>query len=103
MVAIKRKVFDEAQGVDEEIIYGFVVTEWGTDPTSVSVVAKVLDGLEDVTTAVFPTNVPTVSGDTITLSPLLNLTAGVIYRIEVKFTVSEGSIFEPYGIVRAEL
>lgn len=43
-----------------------------------------------------------VDGDVISLSPLKSLTAGVRYRIEVKFTAG-GNVFELYGQVNAEV
>ena len=80
------------QSCDEEIPYQIVTTNWGT-PTSPSVKAYVIDTGVDVTSVVFPTNEPSVDGDTITLSPLKALTKGVVYRIEVLFT-SGAAIFE---------
>lgn len=99
----REKTFDVVQGVDEEMVYGFIVTKWGTSPTSVTVVAKILSTLVDVTATLFPDNSPTVSGDTITLSPLKAISEGVTYRIEVKFDLSGGSKVELFGIVRAQL
>ena len=48
-----------------------------------------------------PTNSPTVNGNVITLSPLKLLTAGVLYRVEVKYTIS-GNILENYFHVQAQ-
>ena len=40
----------------------------------------------EVTSVVFPTNTPSVSGDDITLSPLKNASKNVVYRVVVVFT-----------------
>ena len=92
------------QGIDERIAYTVTTTPWGSTPTSPVVVAKeVTTGVPgtDVTATVFPTNVPTVSGDIITLSLLRSLTVDKVYRIEVQFTIS-GNLFEMFFIVKAE-
>ena len=83
------------QGKDETIVYKITTTNLGSTPTNVSV--KAYDQLDksDVTSTVFPTNSPSVSGDVITLSPLKSLTAGRTYHIEILFTIST-NIFEPY-------
>jgi hypothetical protein len=91
------------QGDDEIIAYQVTTTPWGSSPGTIS--CKVFDitdgGRTDVTTTVMPTNSPTADGDIITLSPLKLLTAGKIYRVEVKFTCS-GNVFECYKIIMAE-
>ena len=98
-----RKQFDVYQGVDEEIIHRFTITNWGSTPTSISAVAKELPLLGDVTSTVFPTNSPSSpDSETISLSPLKALTAGTTYRIEVKFTAG-GNIFELWGLSTGEL
>ncbi len=97
-----RQIFDLPQDVDEEIVYKFTTTLWGTSPTSISAVAKDNSDLSDVTSTVFPNNNPSASGDVISLSPLKSLTEGTVYRIEVKFTAG-GNIFELYGFINAEL
>lgn len=96
-----RKIFEVPQGEDEEIVYQFTTTNWGSSPTSISAVAKTLPDFTDVTSTVFPTNSPSANGDVISLSPLKLLTADTIYRIEVKFTAG-GNVFELYGLVNAE-
>ena len=103
MVAVStRQIFDVFQGIDEEIVYQFTTTNWGTTPTSISAVAKDNSDLSDVTSTVFPNNNPTSDGDVISLSPLKALSADKKYRIEVKFTAN-GNIFELYGFVTSEL
>lgn len=92
----------QQQSADEEIIYALTTTNWGSTPSSVSVKAFQEPANTDVTTTVFPTNTPTVSGDIITLSPLKALTKGKTYRIEIKFT-SGSNIFEAYFRVSCEV
>lgn len=88
------------QGVDEEISYTLTTTNWGSDPSSISVVVKERDGT-DVTTTVMPTNSPSVAGDVITLSPLKSLTKGKEYRVDVQFTAG-GNVWEAYFRVVAQ-
>jgi len=85
----------QEQSADEEIPYQIDVSGWGSNPTSPSVKAYIVDSGSDVTSTVYPTNSPTVSGDVITLSVLKDLTAGVTYRIEVQFNIGS-TIFECY-------
>ncbi len=91
------------QGADEQIIYTLTTTNWGSSPTDVAVtVFSVVDGVfTDVEATVMPTNSPSTASDVITLSPLKALTAGTVYRVEVKFTAA-GSVWEPYFIVIGE-
>ena len=81
------------QGADEELYYTVTTTNWGSSPSSVSVVAKDPDGT-DVSATVLSGSA-SVSGDVITLSPLKSLTRDHVYRVEVKFTAG-GSVWEPY-------
>lgn len=93
----------QVQGADEEITYQLTTTAWASSPSAPAV--KVFDitaGLRtDVTTTVMPTNSPSAAGDVITLSPLKLLTAGSVYRVEIKFTAG-ANVFEAYAEVRAE-
>ena len=92
----------QKQGADEEIIYSLTTTNWGSSPTSPAVVAKdVSDDYTDVSSTVLSGS-PSVSGDVITLPTVKSLTAGHIYRIEIKFT-SGSNIFECYFLIDAEL
>jgi hypothetical protein len=104
-MTVKRQVQESPmkQGVDEIIVYTLTTTPWGSSPGSVSV--KVYDITTttsvDVTSTVMPTNSPSANGDVITLSPLKLLTAGQVYRVEVKFTCG-GNTFEAFCKVEAE-
>lgn len=88
------------QGVDESIAYTLDVSAVGSSPSSIAVVVKDVTAGTVVTSTVMPVNVPTAAGDVITLSPLKLLTAGKLYRVEVKYTVS-GNILESYFYVQA--
>lgn len=101
-MAKKREVVETlSQGEDEEISYSVDTSPWGGSPTGVSVVVKDENGT-DVTSTVMPVNSPTVNVDTITLSALKSLTAGVTYRIEVKFS-SGGNVLEAIIPIAAEV
>ena len=98
------------QGINEDVPHTVTTTPWGSTPKESTISVKLYDvsteGVKtDVTSTAFPTNSPTVNGDVITLSKLIGsaLTAGKKYRLEVKFTVENGSggTFEPYGYIYA--
>lgn len=90
------------QGEDESISYTLDVSAIGSSPSSVSVVVKEAFSGTAVTATVMPTNSPTVNGNVITLSPLKLLTAGVLYRVEVKYTIS-GNVLESYFYVMGQV
>lgn len=101
---ISREVVQGKQlmGIDEKIAYKLTTTPWASSPASPVVVVKdVLAEYTDVTTAVMPSGSPSIVGDVITLPILQALTAGKVYRVEVKFT-SGGNTFEAYFNVLAE-
>jgi len=97
MALVRREVTEgiQDQSSSEEVVYSITTTNWGSDPTDVSVVAYEEGNPEPVTDTVFPVNSPVIVEDTIMLSPLKKLTAGKAYRIEVKFT-SGSNVFECY-------
>lgn len=88
------------QSPDEQLAYNVTTTPFGSTPTNEAVKAYDEHDASDVTTTVYPTNSPSVSGDVITLSLLKALTAGHSYRIDVKFTDSNSNIWELYFIVK---
>lgn len=90
------------QGEDESIAYTVDVTAVGSSPSSVAVVVKNMTDGTIVTPTVMPSGSTSVSGNVITLPALKLLTAGVLYRVEVKFTVS-GNILESYFYVQAQV
>jgi hypothetical protein len=94
---------DISQGIEEEVVYSFSTTPWGSSPTSIT--AKVFDVTNedrtDVTATVMPTGAASAVGDVISLPALKLLTDLHIYRVEVKFTAG-GNVLEPFFFVRAE-
>jgi hypothetical protein len=88
------------QGEDEIIAYTVDVAAIGV-PTSPVVVVKDVAAGSVVTSTVMSPNVPTVEGSVITLSPLRALTAGRLYRVEVKYVV-EANTLESYFYVQAQ-
>lgn len=92
------------QGADEQIAYTLTTTNWGSTPTSTSAVIKSVntDGTYTDTTSTNMSGSTSVSGDIITLPTVKSLTAGTLYRVEVKFT-SSGSIFEAIAFIQGEL
>lgn len=88
------------QGVDEIIAYTLNVAAVGV-PSSPVVVVKDVTAGSVVTSAVMPVNVPSVDGAVITLSPLKFLTAGHLYRVEVKYVI-EANTLESYFYVQAQ-
>lgn len=108
-MTIKREVKESplTQGKDETVSYELTTTPWGSSPSSpvVTIIDVTNGGYTALTPAqmavVMPVNNPTVAGDVITLSPLLGLTVGKSYRVEVQFTTG-GQVLEPYFIVIGE-
>lgn len=90
------------QSADEKLAFSVTTTNWASNPTSPSVSAYDTMDNTDVTSTVFPTNSPSVSGDVITLSLLRALTKGRTYRIEVQFTVGS-NLYEFYFYVECTL
>jgi len=91
----------KTQSTDEQIAYTVDVSNVGSSPTSPSVKAyDVTTGMNDVSSTVLSGD-PSVTGNVITTPTVKSLTAGHLYRIEVKFTIS-GSIFEHYFEIHAE-
>ncbi len=89
------------QGEDESIAYTVDVSAIGSSPSAVTVVVKDVTNSTVVTSTVMPTNSPSVNGNVISLSALKLLTAGVLYRVEVKYTIS-GNVLESYFYVQAQ-
>lgn len=106
---IKREINESpvTQGVHERISYTIDTTPWGGSPSAVSVTVynystRSTEDEFNVTDTVMPTNEPTVDEDTITLSPLYSLTAGIRYRITIQWS-NAGNTFETYAYIDAEL
>ena len=105
MATIEREIIEgtQLQGEDETIYYKLTTTPWGSTPTSTSAKIYSQAGGETYTdvTSTKMTGSTSVSGDVITLPAISGLTAGVMYRVEVKFT-SSGNIFEAYAYIKGE-
>jgi hypothetical protein len=90
------------QGEDETIVYTLTTTPWSSSPTTTS--AKIYDVVGDTLTdrsSTLMTGSTSVVGDVITLPSIKGLTAGTLYRVEVKWTTS-GNIFEAFAELQAE-
>lgn len=97
---VKESPFE--QGVDETIAYKITVpTSWGTATLS-SLSSKLYqdpDGVNTDVTATKMTGTTTASGQVITTPAISGLADGEVYRLETKFTSSEGDILECYAII----
>lgn len=87
------------QGEDEEVTYSVTTTPWGGGSGSPAVTVK--QGGDDVTAGV-TSGSATGNADTVTTPKILNLTAGLTYRLEVKWTSSSGQVLEAYGFIEAK-
>lgn len=90
------------QGADEILAYSITTTPWVAAPTSPT--AKIFSYVDDTYTDVTATNMSgsaSVSGDVITTPTVTGLTAGTMYRVEVKFAVS-GNTFEVWFWLQGE-
>lgn len=85
----------QTQGADEKITYTLDTTNVGGGPAVSAVVVWKESDSTDVTATTMPAGSHSVSGAVITLKPLTALTAGQVYRVEVKFT-SSGNTLEHY-------
>lgn len=96
-----REVFESPidQGKDEKIAYWFLTTPWGTNPSNV--VVTIYDQAKTDVSATCLSGGVVIAGDKITFPPVINLTPGIIYRLEVKFEVN-GNTFEPYCYIKAD-
>jgi hypothetical protein len=91
----------QVQGEDEEIAYTLDISDVGTNPTHITVVAKNTATDQDVSATVLEGDPSLVSPTLIKLPVLKSLTRAQEYRIEIKFTVM-GQVLEHYFIVECE-
>jgi len=89
------------QGENEAVTYSLTTTNWGSDPTGVTVTVEDLSNNEKNVTATVASGSTSVSGDVITLPEIASLTRGHRYRVRVAFTVS-GNDLEAKAIVECE-
>ena len=102
----KNRRFKESpweQGADEAIAYTITVpTSWGTGAFT-SITCKLYED-PNVTNTDRSTTMLSGSasstGQGITTQKVTGLTVGYDYRLEVKFTSTEGNILEAWGIIR---
>lgn len=88
------------QGEDEKITYYFTSTPYGSSPSNASMVVKDDNG-DDVTDDVTSGSMGG-SGDVITLKQIEDLTAGIRYRVEIKFSAGGGAPFKPFFFIDCE-
>jgi len=90
----------QEQGIEEEVTYTLTVpTTWGT-PTGTPTVKgySYIDGTyTDVTSTIFPAGSASIASQVITLPECKAMTENVRYRIECKFSTTEGDIKEAYA------
>ena len=101
-MAVTRAVKESpiTQGADEIIAYTLTTTPWGASPTSISV--KLYEGASKTDrSATMLSGIAGATGDVITTPLVTGLTAGQVYRLEIKFT-SSGNVFEAFCIIYAE-
>lgn len=91
------------QEINEIVIYTITTTKSLSGPTSATVVATDEQDDSTVTTTVFPTNSPSVSGDVISLSPLKALTVNHTYRISVAFTDGTSTHYTYFRVKAVEI
>jgi hypothetical protein len=89
----------QVQGVRETITYALDISQWGSNPSGITVTAECND--VDVSSTVLSGSPAALDANTIRLPALANLTAGQEYRLAVRFTIDE-QIVEAYFMVRAE-
>jgi len=88
------------QGTEEEITYTLTVpTTWGTPTGTPTVAVYSYDGAAytDVTSTVVPAGSASIASQVITLPEIKLLTVDTLYRVEVKFSTSEGDVKEAYA------
>lgn len=102
-MAVKREVAEgvQLQGVDEQIVYTLTTTNWGSSPTSVSMVVKDESSADTDVTSTVTSGSISVSGNVITLKTIKSLTVNHSYRVEVQFT-SGSNVFEAFFRIKAE-
>lgn len=85
------------QGSEEVRAYTLTTTPWGGSPSTPVVKLYTLADLTDVS-ATNLSGSASIAGDVITTPAVVSLTAGVRYRLEIKF-VTGGRTEEAWGII----
>lgn len=103
-MAGSKRQFQEVpeQGIEEKVAYTIDTTPYPAGPANAAAVTvKVYDAdLVDVTSTVTTGSIA-VSGRTITTLAIQSLTEDATYRLEVKWTGTDGNIFGIYGFIVA--
>lgn len=84
----------QEQSSGEVLAYSITTTPWGGSPSNITVKAFEARGGTDVTTAVFPSNVPSKLGDVVTTDMLKLLSPGKTYRIIIGWDDADGYHWE---------
>ena len=98
---------EQEQGVEEEVTYTLTVpATWGV-PTGTPTVKGysydvATDTYTDVTSTIFPTGAASVALQVITLPECKAMTADVKYRVEVKFSCTNGDVKEAYAWIQCK-
>lgn len=101
MTLMRKLKPENEQGENEEVIYRFSSTPWGSNPSDVTV--RVLDvsaDYADVSAVVIEQGDPQVNADLITLPKIRNLKRGHVYRLLPRFTTG-GKRLEPIFVIFA--
>jgi hypothetical protein len=83
------------QGSTETITYSIDVTNWGTSPSSPTLVVLDANTGADVTSTVCPSGSLSVNGNVVTLKPITALTPSTTYCAELTFTCG-GSVYQAF-------
>jgi len=102
VVSRQREIIESplSLGHDEKIAYPLDITNWGSDPTVITVAVKDSEG-EDVSTTHLTGTASVVNPTTILLPFIHSLVAGKLYRLEVKFTI-DSNIVECWAALNGE-
>lgn len=99
---ISDRLFNESplfQGIDEVQAYSFLTTAWGVDAPVAGTAFIFNEAGTDVGTINFGGTIggtATVSGSTITMPIVQNLTAGVKYKLFCSFSSTDGQVKKPW-------
>lgn len=90
------------QGVDERIAYNLTTTPWCSSPGTITVkLYDVTTGAKTDVSSTMLAGTASATGDVISTPLVTGLTAGSLYRMEIKF-VSVGNTFEAYAEIQGE-
>lgn len=95
----KFKESPRSQGEDERFAYEVDTTPWGGYDSDAANVLK--DQYDNDVSSTNLSGSPSVSGNVITTSVVIDLVPGIKYRLEVKWVYS-GNTFEAYGWIIGE-